>query len=271
MKLHGLGGVDLAHFAGPADIAAAVVMRHIGGGHELLEESALGVGISAHPPLLDHHVAFLVELARRHVGQPSAFQPRPQLQAVFRHRPEEHRLVQPRGGIQAFGSVALGHIGELVGNDVLVRFSFGFLECLLQLGQLLLVAAHCLQVLSLVGIVGRFHLGQRDLLGGVVGGANLAGSLEGQVLEHMGQAALARGVVHISRVDKGGVAEDRCIRPLANEQRQSIRQNLGRDSLLETLQILRLRACERHRSQRQDKDNLPGPGKNSAMHPASLF
>ncbi len=65
------------------------------------------------------------------------------------------------------------------------------LKVLFQLGQFLLIAAHGLQVLGLVGVVGRLHLFQRNLFGGVIRGADLAGSLEGQMLEHMRQAALA--------------------------------------------------------------------------------
>ena len=102
------------------------------------------------------------------------------------------------------------------------------------------IAAHGLQVLGLVGVVGRLHLGQRNLFGGVVVGADLAGSLEGQVLEHVRQAALARGVVHVAGVDEGGVAEDRRLRPLADDERESVGQHLGGDSLLEALQI---RSC----------------------------
>ncbi len=114
------------------------------------------------------------------------------------------RVVEAGFGVQALGAVALGHFGELVGDDVFVRLGLGVEKGLLQLGQLLRVAAHGLQILGLVGVVGRLHLGQRNLFGGVVGGADLAGSLEGQVLEHVRQAALAGGVVHVARVDKGG-------------------------------------------------------------------
>ncbi len=40
VEVHGLGGGDLADFARPADAAAAVGMRHVGRGEELLEEAA---------------------------------------------------------------------------------------------------------------------------------------------------------------------------------------------------------------------------------------
>ena len=270
MEVHRLSGVDLAHLAGPADAAAAIVVRHVSGGQELLDEAANGIRVGTHPALLDHHIAFLVELARYHVGQTAALQPRPQLQTVFRHRPEVDRLIQRGFGVQALGSVALGHVGELVGDDEFVRLGFGLLESLLQLDQLLLVAAHGLQVLGLVGVVGRLHLCQRNLLGGVVFGADLAGSFEGQVLEHMRQAALARGVVHVARVDKCGVAEDRRLRPLADDQRQPVGQHLGGDSLLEALEVLRASARQGQNCQHQRPSALVKPGDFNPLHPISL-
>ena len=125
---HGLSGGDLAYFAGPAHAAAPVRMGHVGGGGELLQQPALGVGIGAHPALFEYHVALLVELARDHVGQPAAFEPCPELQPVLGHRPEVHRFVEPRLRIQIVGAVALGHFSELVGDDVFVRFVLRFLK-----------------------------------------------------------------------------------------------------------------------------------------------
>ena len=80
------------------------------------------------------------------------------------------------------------------------------------------VAAYFLQVLGLVGVVGRLHFFESDFFGGVVGGADLAGSLEGKVLKHMGQPARARGVVYVSGVDEGGITEDRRVRALTNDE-----------------------------------------------------
>ncbi len=100
------------------------------------------------------------------------------------------------------------------------------------------LAADGLQVLGLVGVVGRFHFCERDFFGGVVGGADLAGSLEGQMLEHVRQAALARGVVHVAGIDKCGVAEDRRLVALANDEREPVGQHFDGDALLKALQIL---------------------------------
>ena len=55
----------------------------------------------------------------------------------------------------------------------------------------------------------------------------------------MRQPALARGIVHIARIHKRGVAEDRRFRPLADQNGQPVGQHFGRDPLLKTLQILR--------------------------------
>ena len=131
VECHGLGGVDLAHFAGPADAAAAVVVGHIGCSQELLEETALEAGVGAHAALFDHYVAFLVELARHRVSQAAALKPCPKLQAVFRHGPEEHGVVERGFSVQAFGPVALGHVSELVGDDEFVRLVLGVYEFLL--------------------------------------------------------------------------------------------------------------------------------------------
>ena len=85
-----------------------------------------------------------------------------------------------------------------------------------RVGELLFVAADGgLQEFGFVGVVGCFDLGERYLFRGVVSGADLAGSLEGQMFKHVGQAALAfMGSSHIAGIDKGVVAEDGRFRPL---------------------------------------------------------
>ena len=59
----------------------------------------------------------------------------------------------------------------------------------------------------------------------------------------MRQAALAGGIVHVAGIDKGGVAEDRRLGPLADDEREPVGQHLGGDSLLEALQILGVHAA----------------------------
>src|SRR5208283_3790560 len=157
VELHGFGGVDLADLAGPADAAAAVVVGHVGGGQELLEETALGVGVGAHAALFDDHVALLVELAGHGVCQAAAFEIGPELEAIFGHRPEVLGLVEAGFGVQALGAVALGDVGELIGDDELVRLGLGLFEGLFQLGELVLIAADGLQVLGFIGGVRGFH------------------------------------------------------------------------------------------------------------------
>jgi len=88
------------------------------------------------------------------------------------------------------------------------------------------------------------------------------------MLQHMRQAALPRRVVHIARINKGGVAEDRRIRPLADNERQPLGQDFGRDSLLKTLQVLRPARPLRHQHQRPNA--LPKPGNLLLWHPVSF-
>ena len=129
---HGLGGVDLADFAGPADGAAAVVVGHVGGGHELLDEAADGIGVGAHAALFHDHVALLVELAGHGIGQAARLHPRPQLQAVFRHRPEVLRVVEAGFGVQAVRAVGFGNLSELVGDDEFLGLGLGVEKGLVQ-------------------------------------------------------------------------------------------------------------------------------------------
>ena len=237
-------------------------MGDVGGGRELLEEAAFGIGVGSHAALFDYHIALLVELAGDDVGKAARFKPGPELEAILRHRPEEHGLVEAGFGIEALGPVALGHVGELVGDDEFVRFCLGVEEGLFQSCEFDGVAAHRLQVFGLVGVVGGLDLGQGDLLVRIVVSADLAGSLEGQVFEHVGQTALARGVVHVAGIDEGGVAEDRRLRPLADDERDTVGKDFGGDLLLETLEVLGLRGlrgCQSRHSQHQHRDNLPGP------------
>ncbi len=88
-----------------------------------------------------------------------------------------------------------GDLGELVGYDELLGFGLGVLKGLLQLGEFGGVLADEFAQLGVVGCVGDLDLGEGDLFGGVVGGADLGGALEGHVLEHVGEAAGALGVV----------------------------------------------------------------------------
>ena len=55
--------------------------------------------------------------------------------------------------------------------------------------------ADALAVFGIVGGVGDFDFGEGDFFGGIVGGADLGGALEGHVLEHVGEAAGSLRVV----------------------------------------------------------------------------
>ena len=227
----------LTDLAGPADVAALVVVRHVGRGHELLDKTSDGIGIDAHAPLFHHHVALLVELAGDDVGQAARFHPRPQLQPVFRHRPEVLRIVERRLRIQIVRAIGFGNLSELVGDDVFLGLGLGVEESLVQRLQLGFVAADGLEILGFVGVVGRFHFFEREFFLGVVLGADLRGAFEGQVLEHVREAALAGGVVHVARVDECGVTEDRRLVALADDQREPVGKHFDGGCLLEALQI----------------------------------
>ena len=128
MEVGGLGGGDLADLALPADAGSAVGMRDVGGGEELLDHAADGVGVDAHPALLLHDVALLVELALDGMADALALEIGPELEAIRRHAPEVLRGVFGGGCVDADCAVLLGDRGELVGDDVFLRFCLRLLE-----------------------------------------------------------------------------------------------------------------------------------------------
>ena len=130
----GLGGGDLADFALPTYAGAAVGMRDVGGGEELLDHAAHWGGVDAHAALFLDDVALLVELALDGMGDALAFQVGPELEAVGGHAPEVLRGVFGGVGVDAYGSVFFGDLRELVGDDVLLRFGLRVLEGFEKLG-----------------------------------------------------------------------------------------------------------------------------------------
>ena len=104
-----------------------------------------------------------------------------------------------------------------VGHDVFVGLGDGVFPGFFQLLQLGFVAADGLVALGDVGGVGGLDFLQRGLFGGVVGGADLVGALERHVLEHVGEAGLAHGVLRGTGVDQSEEGEDRSFGTLADQ------------------------------------------------------
>ena len=177
------------------------------GGKELLFQAAFWVGVDAHATLLLHDVPFLVELAGDGVADATALHVGPEFEAVGGHAEEVLGGVLGSRGVEAHRAVLLGQFGELIGDDVLLGLGLRVLERLLERGQLCRVLPDALAELGVVRGVGRFDLGQGDFLSGVVGGADGVGPLEGDVLEHVGEAALALGIVDRTGVDQRVEAE----------------------------------------------------------------
>ena len=170
----GFGGGDLADLALPADGGNAVGVGDVGGGEELLDHAAGGRGVDAHATLFLDDVALLVELALDGLADASALHVGPELEAVGGHAPEVLGGVFAGGGVEAFGAVLLGDLGErLIGDDVLLGGVLGVVEGLFEGGEPGLILAEAFAVLGVVGGVGGFDLGEGELFGGIVGGADL--------------------------------------------------------------------------------------------------
>ena len=73
-------------------------------------------------------------------------------------------------------------------------------------------------------------------------------ALEGHVLEHVSEAAGALGVVGRAGVDQRVEAEDGGLGALADDERQTVGQDLDRGAFFEAREVLRLRRATRRRS-----------------------
>ena len=117
-------------------------------------------------------------------------------------------------------------------------------QALLQLRQLLRILADALGALSFIGRVCLLDLLQGDLLGRVVGGADVGRALEGHVLHHVRQAGFILRVLRGAGVDHGEERKDRGFGSLPEDDRQTVGQGFDCDPLLVGSQIL---GCERQR------------------------
>jgi len=143
-----------------------------------------------------------------------------------------------------------------------------FVERFFQGGNFLRIGARRIAQFSFQSIVRRLYIVQSRLLGSVVLGADLARPFKREVLEHMCEAALAGRIVHVARIYKRRVAEDRRLRTFADQNRQAIRQHFRGDALLETLQILRKpRAGEKQG--RKDRCRYRQPPRQVSLHHCS--
>ncbi len=143
--------------------------------------------------------------------------------------------------VDAGCAVLFGDLGELIRDDELLRGSHGVVEGLFQRGELRGVLTDALAELGVVGGIGCLDFVERELLGGVVGGADLGGSFEGNVLEHVREAALAGGVVDRAGVDLGEEAEDWRFVALAEHEREAVGQHLDGGATGEVLFEVSLR------------------------------
>ena len=224
-----------------------------------------------------HHVALLVELARNRVRHAARSPSTPKAPAGS--PASTRRTACRRGPVSAFRSCAPFASATSVNWLGMTYFSASACastNALCSSASFFWVASHRLQVFGLVGVVRRLHLCQSNLLGRVILGPDLARALEGQVLEHVRQSALARGVVHVARIDQCVVAEHRRFGPLANDQREPVGQHLHSDLFLQLLEVrgkraLAIRSAPGGQSQHHTQKARQPTGEKLRKHPISFF
>src|SRR6202041_3184209 len=129
-------------------------------------------------------------------------------------------------GVEILAAVLLDDFAEFVGLDVFVGRGDVVLPILFQLLQPGFVAAHGLVALGDVGGVGKLDLFKGRFFGGVIGSADLVGSLERHVFEHVCQSRLAHGVLRRACVDQCVERKNWSLRALADQNSQAVRQFL---------------------------------------------
>ena len=170
---------------------------------ELLDQAADGVAVGAQSALFDHHVAFFIKLAHHRVQETLGFEVGPEFEAIRREGVEVVGFIVAGIGVHALAALALDDLAKFVGLDVFLGFVDGVLPCFLELLDLVLIAIDAFIALGNVCCVLGFYLGEGCFFGGIVRSADLVGSLEGHVLEHVREPGLAHGVLHRAGIDVG--------------------------------------------------------------------
>ena len=148
-------------------------------------------------------------------------------------------LLIARKSVQAHAAVLFDDLPEFVFLDVFLGFLHGLLPGLFELRQFLFVQAHGFFALPEVRLVLPLDLPERRFLLGIVAGPNGVCAFKRHVLEHVRQARdpgilAVRANVHVREERK-----DRGFRPLDDNHRQAVRQDLHGRPLLEGCQVLR--------------------------------
>ena len=162
VERHCLGGRNLAHLAGPADLAAAVVVRHVRRGQKLLHQPPDGIRsrcASAAPPSPRRAPCRTRAGRRRPAGRSPATPKAPAgSPASTRSTAVSSRPVSAFKPCAPFASATSVN---WLGITYLSASACASRNAFFSSASFLLVASHRLQVLGLVGVVGRLHFFQR--------------------------------------------------------------------------------------------------------------
>ena len=185
---------------------------------------ALRVGFHALPVFLHDHVALLVEIAEDRMHQALRFHQKPEFGAVGR----ETVGILGGGG----GSQAVRFDCAVFFQDAPILAGRGKALCVVGRQAVLIaqhVHAHLVGLDTFVGfrlhaVVGFFNSVQRFLFLGPVAGADGFRALECHMLEHMGQAGLARRDPDAARIHEGMEGNHGRLVPFEHDEMQPVGQ-----------------------------------------------
>jgi hypothetical protein len=209
-------------------------------------------GLDSHAAFLAHDVALLVKLTVDRKTETRGLQQEPQLHAVGGQAVEVVGRVLPRTGVEPHAAALLDDSGEGLRVDEAVGLLDSGLKLRLQGLDLRGIGANSEVPLSVELVVDRLNGVESLLLLRVVLCADRRSTLEGHVLEHMGETGLTAGIVHRGAVDVSVKGDNRRLVPFEHNEMQPVGKREFSDLLLVVLEALR---GEQTRRQKPEKNS----------------
>ena len=222
-KMLCVGGGEAIEVGNVSHSRPVIWVRCVSFGHELLDQPADWVAISAHAALFGDHVPFFVELAKHGMRIARRLHISPQLKPIDGKGIEVAGIVLSGEGIYILNSVPVEDFAEFIRHHVLLRVFDRILPGFLKLFEFCFVTIYTFVALVKVSRIGVFHFLQCNLFGGIVLGPDCFCTFEGLVLEHVCKAGLAHWVLSRANIHVGKERENwSAVRTLANDCRESV-------------------------------------------------
>ena len=238
-----LGAGHRLQIAHVADDLVAVRMGLVRNSHEFFEQAPDRLALDTEPPLLHHHVFFLVKLPEHRVGKPVGFHHHPKFHLVRRKADDILRRILTRVRVETRAALAREGFLVLIMHQILLGLLLGLFELVLQLLDARLVRPVALLALRLQGQECLVYPGHRFGFGLIVPRPYGLCPLEGHVLEQMRHAGDSPDLIDRSDVGIDMERNHWHLVPFEDKEFKPVVQREFGHPLLERRQILGLDRC----------------------------